>query len=133
MPATAQVEPVATIGVNARRRLAGFMRTLRDNGFTVGLAETRDALQVLTSPAAMRPSALKPALRSLLCATHGDWQRFDELFDAYWLGRGMRRGQQVSSAAHAGAAARQQQNDRRSVGFARRTGSCGAARRPRWR
>lgn len=109
MPATAQVEPVATIGVNARRRLAGFMRTLRDNGFTVGLAETRDALQVLTSPAAMRPSALKPALRSLLCATHGDWQRFDELFDAYWLGRGMRRGQQVSSAAHAGAAARQQQ------------------------
>lgn len=109
MPATAQVEPVATIGVNARRRLAGFMRTLRDNGFTVGLAETRDALQVLTSPAAMRPSALKPALRSLLCAMHGDWQRFDELFDAYWLGRGMRRGQQVSSAAHAGAAVRQQQ------------------------
>ena len=28
----------------ARRRLAGFARTLRDNGFHVGLAETRDAL-----------------------------------------------------------------------------------------
>ena len=30
-------------------------RTLRDNGFTVGLAETRDALAILASPAAARP------------------------------------------------------------------------------
>ncbi len=98
MPTAAHREPAATIGASARRRLAGFMRTLRDNGFTVGLAETRDALQVLTSPAAARPSALKPALRSLVCATHGDWQRFDELFDAFWLGRGIRRAQKVSGA-----------------------------------
>ncbi len=34
----------------ARRRLAGFARTLRDNGFQVGLAETSDALAVLASP-----------------------------------------------------------------------------------
>src|SRR5438876_11482203 len=40
------------IGVSARRRLAGFARTLRDNGFRVGLAETRDALAVLASFAA---------------------------------------------------------------------------------
>ena len=38
--------------LGTRRRLAGFARTLRDNGYRVGLAETRDALQVLTSPAA---------------------------------------------------------------------------------
>ena len=37
-----------------RRRLAGFARTLRDNGFRVGLAETSDALAVLASPAALR-------------------------------------------------------------------------------
>jgi uncharacterized protein with von Willebrand factor type A (vWA) domain len=82
-----------------RRRLAGFARTLRDNGFAVGLAETRDALSVLASPAATRPSQLKPALRSLFCATHSDWQRFDEIFDAYWLGRGVRRVRQVSGVA----------------------------------
>ena len=36
----------------AGRRLAGFVRTLRDNGFRVGLAETGDALVILSSPAA---------------------------------------------------------------------------------
>jgi uncharacterized protein with von Willebrand factor type A (vWA) domain len=84
------------IGPAARTRLAGFARTLRDNGFKVGLAETRDALAVLASPASARPSALRPALRSLFCATHSDWQRFDDIFDAYWLGRGMRRARQVT-------------------------------------
>jgi len=88
-----------TIGPGTRRRLAGFVRTLRDNGFVLGLAETRDALAVLASPAVRRPSRLKPALRSLLCATRSDWERFDGLFDAFWLGRGMRRVQKISGAA----------------------------------
>ncbi len=85
----------------ARRRLAGFARTLRDNGFQVGLAETRDALAILTSPAALRPTSLKPALRSLFCATHSDWQRFDEIFDAFWQGRGMRQRQVLSGSPQA--------------------------------
>ncbi len=84
------------IGAPTRRRLAGFARTLRDNGFRVGLAETRDALQVLASPAALRPTSLKPALRSLFCATHSDWERFDDIFDAFWRGRGMRHRQVLS-------------------------------------
>ena len=83
------------------RRLAGFARTLRDNGFQVGLAETRDALQVLASSAALRPTALKPALRSLFCATHSDWQRFDEIFDAFWRGRDMRQRQVLSGSPQA--------------------------------
>jgi uncharacterized protein with von Willebrand factor type A (vWA) domain len=92
------------IGQGARRRLAGFARTLRDNGFRVGLAETRDALQVLASPAALRPTSLKPALRALFCANHSDWERFDEIFDAFWRGRDMRQRQILSgvpSASHA--------------------------------
>jgi uncharacterized protein len=80
-----------SIGGLARRRVAGFARTLRDNGFRVGLAETRDALAVLASPAALRPVSLKPALRALFCATRSDWQRFDEIFDAFWHGHGMRQ------------------------------------------
>jgi len=84
------------LGSGARRRLAGFTRTLRDNGFRIGLAETRDAALLLASPAATRPSSLKPALRSLLCATRSDWERFDAIFDAWWLGRGMRRMQTLS-------------------------------------
>ena len=93
--------------LGTRRRVAGFARTLRDNGFRVGIAETRDALQVLASPTALRPTSLKPALRSLFCATHSDWERFDEIFDAFWQGRGMRQRQilfGIPSASHAPAA-----------------------------
>jgi uncharacterized protein len=88
-----------SIGAPMRRRLAGFARTLRENGFKVGLAETRDALEILAAPLAARPSTLKPALRSLFCATHSDWERFDEIFDAYWLGRGIRQARTLSGSA----------------------------------
>src|SRR5215831_13967724 len=91
MAAAAGTASVESIGAAARRRLAGFARTLRDNGFKVGLAETRDALAILASPAAQRPSAMKPALRALFAATRSDWERFDDIFDAYWRGRGVRR------------------------------------------
>jgi uncharacterized protein with von Willebrand factor type A (vWA) domain len=87
--------------LGTRRRLAGFAHTLRDNGFRVGLAETRDALQVLASPAALRPTSLKPALRALFCATHSDWERFDEIFDAFWQGSGMRQRQVLSGVPSA--------------------------------
>ncbi|HML15276.1 MAG TPA: VWA domain-containing protein [Xanthobacteraceae bacterium] len=98
MVALAPANQGATIGEPARRRLAGFARTLRDNGFRIGLAETRDALQVLASPAARRPASLKPALRALFCATHSDWERFDEIFDAFWRGQGMRQRQILSGS-----------------------------------
>jgi uncharacterized protein with von Willebrand factor type A (vWA) domain len=95
MPAT----PDDAIGHGMRRRLAGFVRTLRDNGFRVGLAETRDALQILASEAAARPSSLKAAFRALFAATRSDWQRFDPTFDAYWLGRRGRGIQRANAAA----------------------------------
>ncbi|MGH6925735.1 MAG: vWA domain-containing protein [Propylenella sp.] len=85
-----------------RTKLAGFVRALRDNSFTVGLAETADALTVLTSPATRSAEALKPALRALLCAGHSDWEKFDEIFAAYWTGSGMRRMRTLSGVAGAG-------------------------------
>jgi uncharacterized protein with von Willebrand factor type A (vWA) domain len=87
------------LGPATRRRLAGFARTLRDNGFKVGLAESGDALAILTAPIAAKPASLKPALRALFCATHSDWERFDEIFDAYWLGRGLRQARTLSGVA----------------------------------
>jgi uncharacterized protein with von Willebrand factor type A (vWA) domain len=87
------------IGEPARRRLAGFVRTLRDNGFKIGLAETGDALEILAAPLAGRPSTLKPALRSLFCATHSDWERFDEIFEAFWQGRGIHQARTLAGSA----------------------------------
>ena len=72
-------------------RLAAFMRTLRDNGFAVGLKESEDAAQVMASGLAARPAILRMALKALLCARHSDWQKFDAIFDAFWRGRGARR------------------------------------------
>ena len=83
----------------ARRRLADFARTLRDNGFKVGLAETGDALAILAGPLAVRPSTMKPAFRALFCATRSDWERFDEIFDAYWQGRGVRQARTLAGTA----------------------------------
>jgi uncharacterized protein with von Willebrand factor type A (vWA) domain len=90
-----------SLSAPAGRRLASFGRTLRNNGFRIGLAETHDALAILASPAAVRPALLKPALRALFCATHSDWDRFDEIFDAFWLGRNMRQRQVLSGKASA--------------------------------
>src|SRR5262245_40190048 len=86
------------LGAGMRRNIAGFARTLRDNGFKVGLAETGDALAILASPAAERASSLKGALKALFCATHSDWERFDEIFAAYWQGRHMRQIQVATGA-----------------------------------
>jgi uncharacterized protein len=91
MPAAAINPSDESIGNPMRQKLAAFARTLRDNGFKVGLAETRDALAILALPVATKPASLKSALRSLFCATHSDWERFDDIFDAFWLNRGMRR------------------------------------------
>jgi uncharacterized protein len=106
MAANAAVLSSEALGQRVAARLAAFAATLRDNGFAVGLAETRDALAILASPAASRPSLLKPALRSLFCATHSDWQRFDALFDADWRGRGMRRIQPLRGTGAASPAPR---------------------------
>ena len=99
MIAAAPSPSVASIGRPMRERLAGFARTLRDNGFKVGLAETRDALAILTHSLASRPTSLKSAFRSLFCATHSDWERFDEIFNAYWLGAGMRQVRTLAGVA----------------------------------
>ncbi len=98
--------PVA-IGKSLREKLAGFVRTLRANGFATGLAESGDALTILASPMGRRPGRLKPALRALFCATRSDWTRFDAIFDAHWLGQGRARTRLVASGAVPGRASEQ--------------------------
>jgi uncharacterized protein with von Willebrand factor type A (vWA) domain len=66
-------------------RLAAFLRTLRDNGFAVGLHEGQDAASLLTAGYAQSPSLLRSAFKHLFSARKSDWERFDGLFDAFWL------------------------------------------------
>lgn len=92
-------EPVAApAGAGARCKLGAFVRVLRDNGFIIGLAETSDALTVLSGIDSVTPSRLRPALRALLCSNKADWEKFDEIFDAFWLGRGMKSATRISGS-----------------------------------
>ncbi len=70
------------------RRIVGFVRVLRDNGFPVGLRETIDGLRAARQSELGRHDAFRWALRCLLCASRTDWRRFDEIFDLYWRGHG---------------------------------------------
>jgi uncharacterized protein len=96
MSALRKAEP--DLGELMRTKLAGFAAMLRNNGFIVGLAEYRDALTVMSGDSASRPSRLRPALRSLFCSRHSDWTKFDEIFDAFWLKRGMKSATRMSGA-----------------------------------
>ncbi len=71
-------------------KLAAFLRTLRDNGFAVGLAEGRDAAELMAGGYAAKPGLLRSALKHLFSARKSDWDKFDGLFDAFWLGRRVR-------------------------------------------
>lgn len=83
-------------------RLTGFLRTLRSNGYVVGAAETEDAARFLDTAGMPGMEDLRQALRSLLCAKHEDWRRFDEIFDAYWMRRGIKRVAGVSGSGPQG-------------------------------
>ena len=74
-------------GMAVLQRLAGFIHTLRDNGFEVGLAEAQDGARILADPLARRPEYLAQAFKALFVSRLDDWRRFDEIFNAYWLGR----------------------------------------------
>ncbi|HMN72655.1 MAG TPA: carbon monoxide dehydrogenase, partial [Rhodoblastus sp.] len=81
----------SALGDAIAARISDFMRTLRANAFAVGLKEGEDAARIATTPLAQRPTTFRAALKAVPCARRSDWQKFDDIFDAFWLGRGMRR------------------------------------------
>ncbi|MGB8401244.1 MAG: carbon monoxide dehydrogenase, partial [Bradyrhizobium sp.] len=68
-------------------KLAAFLKTLRDNGFAVGLQEGQDAAALMTAGYAKKPGLLRSAFKHLFSARKSDWERFDGIFDAFWLGK----------------------------------------------
>lgn len=82
-------------------KLAAFLRTLRDNGFAVGLAEGRDAACLMTEGYAARPGLLRSAFKHLFSARKSDWEKFDGIFDAFWLGKRVRSRSVTAGSARA--------------------------------
>ena len=83
-PAFDEIDEVSRL-VSAK--LAAFLKTLRDNGFPVGLREGRDAASLMAAGYVEKPGLLRSAFKHLFSARKADWDKFDGLFDAFWLGR----------------------------------------------
>ncbi len=94
------LEPAGAGGLVARR-IIGFARLMGDHGFAAGLGEVMDALRLAGDADLSDPTALRCGFRALFCAQPLDWRRFDDLFDAYWLGRA---GKGAAGAGPGGAA-----------------------------
>jgi uncharacterized protein len=75
----------APLEARAADRLAGFAGFLRANGFNVGGGDAVAVLQTAQRVGVLDPSILRWSLQALLCGRECEWQRFDELFDAWFL------------------------------------------------
>jgi uncharacterized protein with von Willebrand factor type A (vWA) domain len=65
-------------------KITGFIATMRENGFVIGINESADALRIAETIGLMAAPPLRDAWRGLLCARADDWHRFNDLFDSYW-------------------------------------------------
>ena len=91
MPCTeAAVMPPAAALPGPSRRMLGFISLLRANAFPVGPAETAEALSFLSRIDPPDEAAARLGLRAMLCGNRGQWERFDDLFRAWWHGEGLR-------------------------------------------
>jgi len=96
-------------------KLAAFLKTLRDSGFAVGLQEGQDAASLMTAGYAEKPGLLRSAFKHLFSARKSDWDRFDGIFDAFWLGKRVRsRSLTVGSAKAANSPSLKSLQDTRS-------------------
>jgi uncharacterized protein len=82
-------------------KLAAFLKTLRDNAFAVGLREGQDAAMLMAAGYTERPGLLRSAFKHLFSARRSDWEKFDGLFDAFWLGRRVRSRSLTTGSAKA--------------------------------
>src|SRR3982075_4098970 len=83
-------EEIDEVSLLVSAKLAAFLRTLRDNGFAVGLHEGQDAASLMTAGYTAKPCLLRSAFKHLFSARKSDWERFDGIFDAFWLGKRVR-------------------------------------------
>jgi uncharacterized protein with von Willebrand factor type A (vWA) domain len=66
-------------------RYAGFAGWLRANAFCVTSADVAASMDVARRMGQFDSDLLRWSLRALLCSRAGDWRRFDDLFDAYFM------------------------------------------------
>ena len=69
-------------------RIAEFINHLRENDFQVSTKEAIDCLNVLKLMGLSTIDQVSQTIRPILVNTQDEWDRFDPLFEAFWLRRG---------------------------------------------
>ncbi|WP_372570690.1 vWA domain-containing protein [Ruegeria jejuensis] len=69
-------------------RVVGFIAHLRENGLRLGVAEADIAMAALAEVEAVHPDDSRRALRAVCTGCKEESQRFDALFDSYWMDAG---------------------------------------------
>src|SRR5262245_34820745 len=69
--------------------IVDFCRFARANGLPAGVKESLVALEAVSVVGVSDRQTLKAALRAVLCSSQADWEKFGEVFEAFWgLGEG---------------------------------------------
>lgn len=65
-------------------RLTEFVRYARNQEFRIGMQETLDSQRLALRIGITHRRQLRQGLKSLLCTSASDWERFDAMFDQFW-------------------------------------------------
>lgn len=82
---TGAPSPTPELAAALRARLAGFAGFLRANGYAVAGSDAVGLLETVARTGTLDRQILRWSLKTLLCGRVDEWQRFDALFDAYFL------------------------------------------------
>ncbi len=69
-------------------RVAGFIAHLRENGLRLGVAEAKLSLNALANVNAVLPDDCRRVLRAVCTGCKEEAERFDALFDSFWMDAG---------------------------------------------
>ena len=69
-------------------RMAGFIAHLRENGLRLGVAEADTAMAAISEIDAIHPDDCRKALRAVCTGCKDEAERFDALFDSFWMDMG---------------------------------------------
>src|SRR5215470_14166929 len=66
-------------------RLVHFCRFARDSGYPAAVNETVNVLQIANALGISDRASLKAVLRAVISSSKEEWDRFDEVFEEFWM------------------------------------------------